>query len=129
MAKICLVEDDAMIRDILERILKKIGHDVTTATNGRQGLNAANDQNFDLVITDIIMPEVEGIEVIRTIKSKAPETKIIAMSGGGRVGNTDFLKIAESLGADAILYKPVTKSDFMAALDQCLPTAAAASGA
>lgn len=129
MAQICLIEDDKMIREILERILKKIGHTVTVATNGREGLKAFDSAQFDLVITDIIMPEVEGIEVVRAVKERSPETKIIAMSGGGRVGNTDFLKIAKSLGADAILYKPVTKSQFMEALDSCLSPASSASAA
>jgi len=123
MANICLIEDDKMIRDSLERILKKMGHSVTTATNGREGLDAVAKISFDLIITDIIMPEVEGIEVIRTAKQQSPDTRIIAMSGGGRVGNTDFLQIAQSLGADQIIYKPVTKTEFMSALNHCLDAA------
>jgi len=120
MAHICLIEDDKMIRETLHKILEKMGHTVATATNGRDGLSVAGSADFDVVITDIIMPEIEGIEVIRTIKKRSPEMKIIAMSGGGRVGNTDFLKIAQSLGADATVYKPVTKKDFMSALNGCL---------
>ena len=98
------------------------------ARDGREGLDMLSKAKFDVVITDIIMPEVEGIEVLRTIKKDSPDTRVIAMSGGGRVGNTDFLKIAETLGADAILYKPVTKEGFMKALNTCLPESIAASG-
>ncbi|MFC3052413.1 response regulator [Kordiimonas pumila] len=120
MANICLIEDDGMIRDSLKRILEKMGHSVTIAINGREGLNAVDKMPFEVVITDIIMPEVEGIEVIRTVKEKSPKTRIIAMSGGGRVGNTDFLKVAKNLGADEIVYKPVTKTEFLNALNGCL---------
>jgi len=127
MANICLIEDTRMIRETLKRILEKIGHNVEAACDGREGLALFDSMKFDLVITDIIMPEVEGIEVLRTVKSKSPETRVIAMSGGGRVGNMNFLKLAESLGADAILYKPVTKKEFMVALDSCLPESVSAS--
>ena len=127
VANICLIEDTQMIRETLKRILEKIGHNVKTACDGREGLELFESMKFDLVITDIIMPEVEGIEVLRTVKSKSPDTRVIVMSGGGRVGNMNFLKLAESLGADAILYKPVTKKEFMVALNACLPEAAAAS--
>jgi len=121
VAHICLIEDTELIRETLKRILEKLGHTVRPATNGREGLELCSAMKFDVVITDIIMPEVEGIEVLRTIKKESPTTRVIAMSGGGRVGNMDFLKIAESLGADAILYKPVTKAEFMQALETCLP--------
>tara|TARA_R110002096_G_scaffold50539_12_gene132579 strand:- start:2420 stop:2800 length:381 start_codon:yes stop_codon:yes gene_type:complete len=120
VAQIGLIEDDKMIRDTLQRILKRMGHTVATASNGREGLDTVRKVKCDLVITDIIMPEIEGIEVIRTLKNEQPELKVIAMSGGGRVGNTDFLKIAQTLGADAIVYKPVTKKEFMHALNGCL---------
>lgn len=120
MANICLIEDDKMVRESLQRILEKMGHTVTAAHNGRVGLDAVERMSFELLITDIIMPEVEGIEVIRTVKEKSPKTRIIAMSGGGRVGNTDFLKVAKSLGADEIVYKPVTKTEFLGALTSCL---------
>lgn len=121
MAHICVIEDATLIRETLQRILHKLGHTVTSAVNGRDGLDLCDKTVFDIVITDIIMPEIEGIEVLRTIKEKSPQTRVIAMSGGGRAANTDFLKIAESLGADAILYKPVTQDGFMKALNICLP--------
>jgi len=120
MAKICLIEDEAMIRETLNRILQKLGHEVVTCSDGAQGLIEITKNSYDIVLTDIIMPEVEGIEILQTVKKVSPTTKVIAMSGGGRVGNTDFLEIASSLGADAIIYKPVTKTDFMEALNKCL---------
>jgi DNA-binding response OmpR family regulator len=75
----------------------------------------------DLVITDIIMPEKEGIQTITEIRREQPDAKIIAVSGGGRVGNTDFLKIARSLGADDAVAKPVDPDDFTARVRRFLP--------
>jgi len=124
MAHICLIEDDPMVRNVISRILSKLGHSVQVASNGREGLEFVQKLKFDLVITDIIMPEVEGIQVLQKVKESSPSTKVIAMSGGGRIGNTDFLEVAKSLGADAVVYKPVTKTEFMAALKTCLAVAA-----
>ena len=120
MAHICLIDDDQGIRDTLTRILRRLGHEVKPAGNGREGLDLVAKNKFQIVITDIIMPEVEGIEVVRSIRQSDPDMQVIAMSGGGRVGNTDFLKMARSLGANELVYKPVTKTQFMEALNKCL---------
>ncbi len=120
MAKVCLIEDDAVIRKSLSRILQREGHLVQACCNGREGLDVVEKRLFDLIVTDIIMPEMEGIELIRRIRAIHPDIKIAAMSGGGRVGNMDFLKIAKSLGADEVIYKPATKTEFLKAVNNCL---------
>jgi CheY-like chemotaxis protein len=116
---ICLIEDDTTVRNAMVKALNRAGYLVIPCQNGREGLQVALSENVDLIITDIIMPEVEGIEVIQRIRAKKPDIKIIAMSGGGRVGNTDFLKIAKSVGANDVLYKPVTRSEVFAAIERC----------
>lgn len=120
MARICLIEDDPTVRKVLYKVLSGAGHFVSAASNGREGLELMEHRDFDLVVTDIIMPEMEGIEMIRRVRDSKPDLKIIAMSGGGRVGNTDFLKIAKNLGADEIIYKPVTRTDFLETVNRCL---------
>ncbi|WP_286829729.1 MULTISPECIES: response regulator [Kordiimonas] len=117
---ICLIEDDPTIRKALSKVLEREGHFVAVCSNGREGLNIASSRRFDLVITDIIMPEVEGIEVIQKLRQHQPDLRIIAMSGGGRVGNTDFLEIAKSIGAHEVLYKPVTRTEVMQAIERCM---------
>ena len=77
----------------------------------------------DLVVTDIIMPEKEGIETIRDIRGEVPDAKIIAISGGGRIGNTDFLQIARKMGAIDALPKPFDPDDLLGRINTCLKAA------
>lgn len=116
--RILLIDDEEMVRKIVRKMLERMGHDVTEAENGRLGLEQLQVGAFDLVITDIIMPEMEGVETLMTVRSRFPDVKVIAMSGGGRTGNIDFLKAAEKLGASAILHKPFTLASLTAVLEQ-----------
>ena len=106
MARILIVDDEELVRLTLRQALEKERHELVDATNGEEALRLLRRRAVDLVITDIIMPEKEGIETIREIRQDYPETKIIAISGGGRMGNVDFLRMSQLLGADAILPKP-----------------------
>ncbi len=83
MPRILIIEDDEEIRDLLESLLTREGYTVATAANGKQGVAAFLAQPFDLVITDIIMPEKDGIEAIMDLRRGRPELKLIAISGGG----------------------------------------------
>lgn len=108
MTHILLIEDDELIRESLSIGLEDGGYTVTLAADGKEGTALLDKIVVDLVITDLVMPEMEGIEVIQHIKQKFPNQKIIGISGGGRNSATTYLNLAETLGADAVLQKPFT---------------------
>ena len=116
--RVLLVEDDDMVRRVVRKMLERGGHDITEAGNGRLALERLKTGAFDLVITDIIMPDMEGVETLMTVRRLYPDVKVIAMSGGGRTGDMDFLGAAEKLGASAILRKPFTLGALAEALDR-----------
>ena len=116
MLKILLVEDDELMRGSLRLGLTRAGHAVTEAENGKQALEAFRNQRPDIVVTDLIMPEVEGLETIKTIRTMDTVVKIIAMSGGGRMGPENYLPMAKCLGANHLLYKPFPIIDLLALL-------------
>jgi DNA-binding response OmpR family regulator len=104
--KILLIDDDVAVLRTLEVVLEDRGYDVVTAKDGAEGLRLFKKNPPDLVITDLIMPEKEGIETIIEMRRERPDAKIIAISGGGRTHNRCFLDMATSLGAVAVLAKP-----------------------
>jgi DNA-binding response OmpR family regulator len=116
MAKILLVDDDDNFRAMLGRVLGDAGHIVTTAVNGNEALRLVQDNAFDLVITDLIMPEKEGIETIVELRRKIPGLKIIAMSGGGFNAPETYLNLARKLGAAQTLAKPFPGTELLAAV-------------
>jgi CheY-like chemotaxis protein len=120
MANILLVEDDPLVLETLTAVLESKGHRVTSASNGLVALKEYAKAAFDLVISDIIMPDMEGIGMILELRRNNPDIKILAISGGGRTGNTDFLHVAKKLGAMAILQKPIRPVELFHTLDQCL---------
>ena len=110
MKKILIIEDDVSHLRMLQAVLNKEQYEVTAAQNGIEGCRLYYQEAFDLVISDIFMPEKEGLETITEIRDYHPEAKIIAISGGGsksRFMVNDILKMAKDLGADAIMYKPL----------------------
>lgn len=120
MAKILIIDDDELVRATLKRVLRGSDHEVLTAFDGRHGLAVFAQEPADLVITDIIMPDQEGLETIREIRRQAPDTKIIAISGGSRLGNIDYLEMAQKLGAAEILNKPFDPTALLAGIARCL---------
>ncbi len=102
---ILLVDDDVDVRLVLSEILKLEGYAVQTANDGRQGLRMLEENTVDLVITDVLMPEMDGLEVIRTIRKINSSVPIIAMSGGGK-RDMDFLIEATEFGATKVVNKP-----------------------
>ncbi len=108
MAKILIIDDEAPMRRLVGEFLRLAGHETVVATNGLEGMKLAKETQFDLVLTDIIMPEKEGIEVIMDLRCQQPGLRIIAMSSGGRLNADDCLKIAQKLGAKATLAKPAS---------------------
>lgn len=120
MAKLLLVDDNADLLGMQGEFLRMSGHEVVTATNGREALEQASVTKFDLIITDLIMPDKDGIEVIVTLRRAMPHLKVIAISGGGRLNAKDYLSIAQKLGAAATLAKPFSGSDLVATVDRVL---------
>jgi len=118
MARILLIDDEETFRVTLAKILQLEKHEVTTAANGVEALKLVMNGKFDLVITDLVMPEKEGLETIVEIRKILPELKIIAMSGGGRGTAYDYLKIASRMGADKTLAKPFTKAELVLAIGE-----------
>ena len=107
MAEIIIIDDDENILNLFTLILKQDGHSVRPAENGRIGILLASEKTPDLVITDIVMPEKEGLETISDLKELSKSIKIIVISGGGKISPDYYLKIAKSLGADLTFQKPV----------------------
>ncbi len=106
MKRILLIDDNEAFRRPLAEVLKRAGYEVHTAPEGATALKLFRQQPFDLVITDLIMPGMEGVETILELRRLAPAVKLIAMSGGGRLGPQDYLPIAKRLGANETLVKP-----------------------
>jgi len=124
VARILLIDDDATVRYALKQVLERAGHQVEEANDGMVGIEKYNAARPDIVVTDIIMPNQEGIETIIKLKRMAPEVAIIAMSGGGRTGNRDFLAMAEKLGAAKVMPKPFRPKELVEAVQALLPKAA-----
>jgi CheY-like chemotaxis protein len=122
--RILLVDDDPSFRPMLAETLSRLGHDVVTATNGDEALALFREDAIDLVITDLIMPEREGLDVIRTLRRRAPNLKIIAMSGGGRNSPVTYLEIAKRLGAATVLAKPFSTEQLKSAIAEAMPLSA-----
>jgi CheY-like chemotaxis protein len=120
MLRILLIEDDAPIRGLLVRMLTAAGHEVAASTNGAEGLAAWRERGADLVLTDMQMPEMNGIEVILQLRALAPTVPVIAMSGGDRSRDLDLLGDAQLLGAVGLLQKPFTGESLMAAIAAAL---------
>ena len=120
MAQILLVDDDDMFRPMLQAMLERQGHQVISAQNGDQALARHREERCDLVITDIIMPDKEGLETIRALVRENPAVRIIAMSGGGRTSAADYLSLAKRFGAAALLTKPFSGQELADAIGAVL---------
>ena len=123
MAKILVIEDEDLARYTLCDALKSAGHDVDEAENGATGTMLCKTRPYDLVITDIIMPEKEGIGAIIEILEENPTQRIIAISGGGRLGAEGYLESALALGALATLAKPFSDQELFNSVTACLEQA------
>jgi len=120
MAKILVTEDEDIVLETMQIMLEEGGHAVTCAANGREALQFLADGPYDLIITDIVMPEVDGLELLTEVRKRYPDIKIIAVSGGGRISANDYLQTANVLGADAVMPKPFSMSDLISAVKQVL---------
>ena len=119
-ARILILDDEKDIRTLLRLMLEREGYEIAEAPNGREGMKIHMKDPADLVITDIIMPEQEGIETIIKLRRQSPETKIIAISGGGDIGPESYLSMAEKLGAHGTLMKPFSLEEVLSAVKSAL---------
>lgn len=120
MSAILVIDDDASVREVVSEMLRLEGHEVTIAENGREAIPLLAANRFDLVITDLIMPEKEGIETISEIRRTDSKIPIVAISGGGRLGPGDYLETARYIGADATLAKPFARQELLATIEALL---------
>ena len=120
MKSILVIEDNENMLRMLTDLLSRTGYQVLTAIDGVEGMKTYRSARPDLVLTDIIMPDKEGLEVIMELCREVPRPKIIAMSGGGMMDPRTYLSLAEKLGADEVLQKPFHPSDLLAMVEKLL---------
>lgn len=130
MHQVLVIDDDADVRDAIRRVLERAGYTVRTSADAVEALNQLNDQPVHVIITDIIMPKVNGVEAIRAILRDFPDARIIAISGGGNFGidsykpnaitTTAYLAAAERAGAHYVLSKPFESADIVQAVEHVL---------
>jgi CheY-like chemotaxis protein len=123
MAQILVIDDDNEFRTVLCAALEGAGHEVYQACNGREGLECYREQPVDLVLTDLIMPDIEGVETIRELRREYSNVRIIAMSGGGPTDADEFLDDADKFGAANRLQKPFSRSHLLDMIDRVLTDA------
>ena len=120
MARILVIEDNEIMNDILVKMLSNAGYDTIGVEDGADGLRLLEKEKFDLIVTDIVMPEKDGIEIIHFSKRRDKVLPVIAVSGGGRIGPTEYLSLAQKFGADYAFEKPIDREAFLEAVRECL---------
>jgi CheY-like chemotaxis protein len=123
--RVLLIDDDAAVRMVIRLILEKSGFEVTEASDGKSGIRTYQTQPADVVLCDLFMPGMDGLEVMQELRREFPDARIVAISGGGFQGTVDMLPAARVLGAAAILYKPLGVQQIRAAIHQALQTTVA----
>jgi len=118
--RILVIDDELPIRQVLRSILERAGHTVLDAPDGRSGMALWRREPTDIVVTDIFMPEKDGVEVIQEMKNVATKPKIIAISGGGQSGLFDLSSTATLLGADRVLVKPFDQRTLLLTVQEVL---------
>ena len=113
MARILIIDDEPQIRSMLKLMLERDGYEVVEAPDGVEGIRVYRQNPADLIITDLIMPNKDGIGMIIDLKKEFPEVKIIAMSGGGLNKPDGYLKGAKKLGASCTLTKPIDREEIL----------------
>ena len=121
MVRILVLDDDPLIQTTLPLMLREHGHEVLTAANGKLGLRLLQTEPVDLVLTDILMPEADGIEVVRAVVKQHPTVALVAMSGGSsRLQGADAVHLSSLLGAHAVLLKPFGEEELLEAIRSAL---------
>jgi CheY-like chemotaxis protein len=118
--RILIVEDDALMRDMLGKALEKSGFVVGVAAHGREAIAMQRESAYDLLLTDLVMPEQEGLETIMLFRQQHPRVRIVAMSGGGRGSAASYLDVATKLGAERVLEKPFDHDALLRVIQELL---------
>jgi len=118
MAYILILDDDIITQDVLGQICEDGGHHVYKAFNGNEGIRICKNKPVDLIITDILMPEKDGIEIIIEMKNNYPKIKMIAISGGGQIEPEVYLKVAKTLGVSHVFIKPLKREEILASIQE-----------
>jgi YesN/AraC family two-component response regulator len=121
MKKVLIIDDEPYILLMLKKMLERAGYEVDLASNGREGMELFQKESADLVITVIIMPDREGLELIIEMKKKRPGLKIIAISGGGRISPDSYLECATHFGAEKVFQKPFRQKELISAVRELVP--------
>jgi len=120
MPVILIIEDDRDLREMLRSALLRKDYTVLEADNGKEALINFKPGVTDLVVTDLLMPEEDGLKVIMQMREMKPEIKVIAISGGGKAGPGSYLRMAKALGADSVFPKPFSVNDLVTRIDDIL---------
>ncbi len=120
MPRILIIDDDIQILNMLRQTLERKGYEVAVAPDGKEGLRIYRENPSDLIVTDLLMPEKEGIETIAELRRDFPDVKIIAISGGGRLDPEQYLRMAKSFGAQYTFAKPVEREELLKAIQELL---------
>lgn len=120
MAKILIVDDVEDTRDGLQVVLEKLGHEIDSANDGEDAELFTNSFDYDLIVTDIMMPNKNGFDLIKSIRKNKPDSKILAISGGGQFVKSDLMSTLAAIDSDKALQKPFTKREFVSAVSELL---------
>lgn len=120
MTRILLIDDDELSRSAVEKMLERAGFEVRSTGDGREALESYRKERPDLVVTDLIMPDVDGLELIQQVRQLDPTVRILAISGGGRVQAEEYLSVARKFGALEVLSKPFTGQELRQAVERAL---------
>jgi CheY-like chemotaxis protein len=116
MATAVVIDDDAQVRCLVAMMLKRAGYEVAQAKDGEEGIELCTSLDPEVIVTDIFMPRQDGIDVLREVKTRAKQPRVVAISGGSPRLQLDFLNVAEKIGADAVVQKPFTPSQLLQAV-------------
>jgi two-component system, OmpR family, response regulator CpxR len=116
MALAVVIDDDAQVRCLVAMMLKRAGYEVAQAKDGEEGIELCTSLDPEVIVTDIFMPRQDGIDVLREVKTRAKQPRVVAISGGSPRLQLDFLNVAEKIGADAVVQKPFTPSQLLQAV-------------
>ena len=122
MTRILLVDDDDLSRSTIHQMLERAGHDVRSTGSGREALIMYRADPAELVVTDLIMPDTDGLELIQELRKHHSAVRILAISGGGRVNANEYLTVARRFGASGVLAKPFSNQELREAVTAALGT-------